>query len=485
MAHEAVIGLECHIQLNTKSKMFCGCPAEFGAAPNTNVCPVCLGLPGALPVTNRAAVDAAVRLGLALGCTVRGESVFARKHYFYPDMPKNYQITQYDRPLCEGGALPVRLGAETRAFDLIRVHAEEDTGKSFHPERHGDRQVSRVDFNRAGVPLLELVSQPVFRDPAECAAFLTTLRRLVRWLGISDGDMEKGHLRCDANVSIRPVGTERFGTKTELKNLNSIKGVEKGLTAEIARQQGEVAAGRAIEQATLLYDADHDKLAIMRSKEHAHDYRYFPEPDLPLLRVDEAWVASARERLPELPWARTARFVTAYGLPEYDAGILCDQRELADYFEAVARGGDAKLASNWLMTEVLRVLKEREWPLATWTAQVPAARLAAFLAKVASRELPGPLAKQVFAWMADEPGSVPELLERHGVQVQSSAEALVPLVRAAIDENPGPVAQYLGGKTATLGFLVGQVMKKSGGQAVPQTVKELLEEELARRAPTR
>ena len=484
MAHEAVIGLECHIQLNTKSKMFCGCPAEFGAAPNTNVCPVCLGLPGALPVTNRAAVDAAVRLGLALGCTIRGESVFARKHYFYPDMPKNYQITQYDRPLCEGGALPVRLGPETRAFDLIRVHAEEDTGKSFHPERYGDRQVSRVDFNRAGVPLLELVSQPVFREPAECTAFLTTLRRLVRWLGISDGDMEKGHLRCDANVSIRPVGESRFGTKTELKNLNSIKGVEKGLTAEIARQQGELAAGRAIEQATLLYDADHDKLAIMRSKEHAHDYRYFPEPDLPLLRVDEAWVASARERLPELPWGRTARFVTEYGLPEYDAGILCDQRELADYFEAVARGGDAKLASNWLMTEVLRVLKEREWVLATWTAQVPAARLAAFLAKVASRELPGPLAKQVFAWMADEPGDVPELLGRHGVQVQASAEALAPLVRAAIDENPGPVSQYLGGKTATLGFLVGQVMKKSGGQAVPQTVKEMLEAELARRAPT-
>ncbi|MGH7729968.1 MAG: Asp-tRNA(Asn)/Glu-tRNA(Gln) amidotransferase subunit GatB [Candidatus Eiseniibacteriota bacterium] len=485
MAHEAVIGLECHIQLTTRSKMFCGCPAEFGAAPNANVCPVCLGLPGALPSTNRAAVDAAVRLGLALACEIRGESVFARKHYFYPDMPKNYQITQYDRPLCEGGALPVRLGGATRAFDLIRVHAEEDTGKSFHPERHGDRQVSRVDFNRAGVPLLELVTQPVFREPAECAAFLTTLRRLVRWLGISDGDMEKGQLRCDANVSIRPAGETGLGTKTELKNLNSIKGVEKGLTAEIARQRGEVAAGRAIEQATLLYDADHDKLAVMRSKEHAHDYRYFAEPDLPLLRVDAAWIASARECLPELPWARAARFVGAYGLPEYDAGILCDQRELADYFEAVARGSEVKLASNWLMTEVLRVLKERDLSLKAWTAQVPAARLAGFLARVASRELPGPLAKQVFAWMADEPGDVAELLERHGVQVQASAEALAPLVRAAIDENPGPVAQYLGGKTATLGFLVGQVMKKSGGQAVPQTVKELLEAELARRAPTR
>ncbi len=483
MAHEAVIGLECHIQLATTSKMFCGCPAGFGAAPNASVCPVCLGLPGALPATNRAAVDAAVRLGLALGCDVRAESVFARKHYFYPDMPKNYQITQYDRPICEGGALPVRVGDATRAFALTRVHAEEDTGKSFHPERHGDRQVSRVDFNRAGVPLLELVTQPVFRDPAECAAFLTTLRRMVRWLGISDGDMEKGQLRCDANVSIRPVGQEALGTKTELKNLNSIKGVEKGLTAEIARQRAEVAAGRAIAQATLLYDADHDRLAVMRSKEHAHDYRYFPEPDLPPLVVDEAALAAARARMPELPWAREARFVAEYGLPEYDAGILCDQRELADYFEAVARGGDAKLASNWLMTEVLRVRKEREWSAAEWNARVPAARMAGFLAKVASRELPGPLAKQVLVWMADEPGEVADLLARHQVRVQASADDLRPLVLAAIAENPGPVAQYLGGKTATLGFLVGQVMKKSGGQAVPQAVKEMLEAELAGRAP--
>ncbi|MEK7331248.1 MAG: Asp-tRNA(Asn)/Glu-tRNA(Gln) amidotransferase subunit GatB [Candidatus Eisenbacteria bacterium] len=485
MAYEAVIGLECHIQLNTRSKMFCGCPAEFGAAPNSNVCPVCLGLPGALPVTNRAAVDAAVRLGLALGCQIRSESVFARKHYFYPDMPKNYQITQYDRPLCEGGALPVRIGEEKREFELIRVHAEEDTGKSFHPERYGDRQVSRVDFNRAGVPLLELVTRPVFREPPECAAFLVALRRLVRWLGISDGDMEKGQLRCDANVSIRPVGDEAFGTKTELKNLNSIKGVEKGLTAEIARQHKVVGSGGTIEQATLLYDADHDKLAIMRSKEYAHDYRYFPEPDLPLLRVDAAWLATARERLPELPWARAERFVSRYGLPAYDAGILCDQRELADYYETMAARVDGKLASNWVMTEVLRVLKERDGSLADWSARVPAERLAGLLSRVASRELPGPLAKQVFGWMVDEPGDVDELLGRHEVKVRSSNEDLAPLVQAAIDENPGPVAQYLGGKTATLGFLVGQVMKKSGGQAVPQTVKELLEAELAKRSPAR
>ncbi|MBI5708809.1 MAG: Asp-tRNA(Asn)/Glu-tRNA(Gln) amidotransferase subunit GatB [Candidatus Eisenbacteria bacterium] len=482
MAYEAVIGLECHIQLRTRSKMFCDCPVEFGAAPNSNVCPVCLGLPGALPKTNRAAIDAALRLGLALGCAVRAESVFARKNYFYPDMPKNYQITQYDRPLCVGGALPLSLDGVTREIALTRIHAEEDTGKSFHPERHGDRRVSRVDFNRAGVPLLELVTEPVLREPAECAAFLTALRRLVRWLDISDGDMEKGQLRCDANVSIRPAGSSGFGVKTELKNLNSIKGVEKGLTAEIARQAGVLAAGGRIEQATLLYDADHDRLAVMRSKEYAHDYRYFPDPDLPALEVDEAWRESARAALPELPWARAARVAERYGVPAYDAAVLCDQRDLADYYEECAAGADGKLASNWLMTEMLRVLKERGWPLAEWRGRVPAGRLRAFLAKVAAKELPGPLAKQVFAWMVDEPGAVEELLARHGVRAQGSADELRPLVRQVIEENPGPVTQYLGGRTATLGFLVGQVMKKSGGQAVPQAVKELLEAELAGRA---
>jgi len=483
MAYQAVIGLECHVQLNTRSKMFCGCPAEFGAAANANVCPVCLGLPGALPVTNRAAVDAAIRLGLSLGAAIRGESVFARKHYFYPDMPKNYQITQYDRPLCEGGALPVRIGEETRTFALTRVHAEEDTGKSFHPERHGDRQVSRVDFNRAGVPLLELVTQPVFHEPAECAAFLTTLRRLVRWLGISDGDMEKGHLRCDANVSIRRAGESQLGTKTELKNLNSIKGVEKGLTAEIARQTGELAAGRAIVQATLLYDADHDKLAVMRTKEHAHDYRYFPEPDLPRLSVDEAWQASARERLPELPWTRAERFVSGFGLPAYDAGILCDQRELADYYEAlVGEGIEPKKVSNWMLTEMLRHLKSGTGSVREWAERVPVRNFAFVIQSVESAQATATAAKGALEELFEHGGDPRVLYVTRGIKAQSSPEELLPLVRATLDEHPGPVAQYLGGKTATLGFLVGQVMKKSGGQAVPQTVRELLEAELARRA---
>ncbi len=496
MAYQAVIGLECHIQLTTRTKMFCGCPAGFGAEPNSSVCPVCLGLPGALPSTNRAAIDSALRLGLALECRIRPESEFARKNYFYPDMPKNYQITQYQRPLCDGGALPVTIDGEERRYALTRIHLEEDTGKSFHPERHGDRRVSRVDFNRAGVPLLELVTQPVFHEPAECAAFLTALRRLVRWLEISGGDMEKGQLRCDANVSLRPVGQSQLGTKTEIKNLNSIKGVEKGLVGEIARQRRALESGDKVEQATLLYDADHDKLAVMRSKESAHDYRYFPEPDLPLLQVGAGWVEEVRGGLPELPWAREARFVSQYQLPTYDAAVLADRRELADYYENVVRLLDpqlgdlklAKLASNWVMTEVLRNRKgaeaERE-PLSP-----PAPTLAAFLRRVASGALPGPLAKRALTLLMDAApvaadldleqaeADVARLLSAPEFRARSSDEDLVPLVRAVIDENPGPVAQYRAGKQATFGFLVGQVMKKSEGQAVPQRVQELLKAEL-------
>jgi aspartyl-tRNA(Asn)/glutamyl-tRNA(Gln) amidotransferase subunit B len=318
----------------------------------------------------------------------------------------------------------------------------------------------------------------VLRGPEECALFLTALRRLVRWLGISDGDMEKGQLRCDANVSLRPAGAATFGTKTELKNLNSIKGVERGVAAEIRRQAAALDAGERIVQSTLLYDAERDRLAVMRTKEHAHDYRYFPEPDLPLLLVDDAWRDDARSRLPELPWARTRRVASEYALPAYDAAVLTEQRGVADYYEAVARGADAKLASNWVMTEVLRVLKDRGWDIAGWAGRVPPDRLRALLARVADRTLPGPLAKQAFAWMVDEDGTLDELLDRHGVRVAGSDDELRPLVREVIAENAGPVAQFRAGRAQTLGFLVGQVMKKSGGQAVPQRVQELLREEL-------
>jgi aspartyl-tRNA(Asn)/glutamyl-tRNA(Gln) amidotransferase subunit B len=483
MAYEAVIGLECHIQLDTTTKMFCGCPVSFGADPNSNVCPVCLGLPGALPKVNARAIDASIRLGLALGCDVRRESVFARKNYFYPDMPKNYQISQYERPLCEGGALPVRVGDGVRAFPLIRIHIEEDTGKSFHPERHGDRRVSRVDFNRAGVPLLELVTEPVFRDPSDCGAFLTALRRLVRWLGISGGDMEKGQLRCDANVSLRPTGQEAFGTKTEIKNLNSIRGVEKGLAAEIVRQRGLLESGGRIEQATLLYDADRDVLAVMRSKESAHDYRYFPEPDLPLLRVAEPWIEDARTRLPELPWIRAERMAAAHGLPEYDAGVLTEQREVADYYERlVACGAPAKTASNWVMRDMLGLMKARALSIEDWAARVGPPAFATLLGHVESVGITAAAAKDVLAEMLEQGTDPDAIIARRGLRARSSDDELRPLVRQVLAEHQETVRQYLGGKTATLGFLVGQVMKKSGGQAVPQRVQEILRAELERLA---
>jgi aspartyl-tRNA(Asn)/glutamyl-tRNA(Gln) amidotransferase subunit B len=482
VAHEAVIGLECHIQLRTRGKMFCGCAAEFGAAPNANLCPVCLGLPGALPRVNLAAVGAALRLGLALGSAICEESVFARKHYFYPDLPKNYQITQYDRPLCAGGSLPAGEAGGERSYALERLHLEEDTGKSSHPVRAGDRPFSMVDFNRAGVPLLELVTRPVFREPAECAAFLTALRRLVRWLDVSDGDMEKGQLRCDANVSLRPVGSRTLGVKTELKNLNSIRGVEKGLEAEIVRQRRLLEAGLPVVQATLLYDVEHDRLAVMRSKEDAHDYRYFPEPDLPVLRVERRMIEEARAGLPELPWARMARLAGRHGLSAGDASVLCELRELADYFEACAAVADGRHAANWVMTEVLRALHGRADAIGGFAARVPAARLGGLVARVAAKEIPGPLAKQVFAWMLEEAGEADELLTRHGVRAMNAAADLRPLVLEVLGDHEEAVAQALAGNTRTLEFLVGQVMKKSRGQAAPQVVKELLGEELARRS---
>ncbi|HEY2955705.1 MAG TPA: Asp-tRNA(Asn)/Glu-tRNA(Gln) amidotransferase subunit GatB [Candidatus Eisenbacteria bacterium] len=484
MAYEAVIGLECHIQLSTRSKMFCDCPAAFGDRPNSNVCPVCLGLPGSLPRANRAAIESALRLGLALGCTIRRESVFARKNYFYPDMPKNYQITQYDRPLCEGGALPVGSGERQRRFELIRIHVEEDTGKSFHPERYGDRPFSRVDFNRAGVPLLELVTQPVFREPAECAAFLTGLRRLVRWLAISDGDMEKGHLRCDANVSIRPRGTSALGVKTEIKNLNSIKGVEKGLAAEIVRQNRALDAGETLTQATLLYDADHDKLAVMRSKEYAHDYRYFPEPDLPVLKVEEAWIEEARAGLPELPWETERRLETAYGLAGEVASIVGSDREYVLLVEDLAReGAKPRTAANWVANTVIAHANRLGIGIARFRERVPLGSFATLLARVESAQVTATAAKALLEEVLDRGGD-PATLFASGGQAVSGDEALLPLVRAVIAENPGPVEQYRKGKAATLGFLVGQVMKKSGGQAVAQTVRDLLARELGQAAPT-
>ncbi len=483
MAYEAVLGLEVHIQLATRAKLFCACPNEFAGEANTRVCPVCLGLPGSLPVLNRAAVESVARLGLALGATVHERSIFARKNYFYPDMPKNYQISQYDEPVVTGGALDIGSSTVSRLVPLTRVHLEEDTGKSFHPERHGDREETRLDFNRAGVPLAEMVSEPALRTSEEAFAYLTTLRRLVRGLGISDGDMETGSLRCDANVSLRPVGQEAFGTRTEIKNLNSIAGVKNAIAAEIVRQTEVLESGGRIEQATLLWDQDKERLQVMRSKEEAHDYRYFPEPDLPPLRLTPAEIEALRRDLPELPLARARRFETTLGLSPYDADLLTDSRELCEYFEeAVVEGAPAKAAANWIGNDVLRVLKEGGQELAVFRASLPPARLAQLLQLAAGGTLSSKLARELFAVMLEEPGAPAELAKKHGLVQESDAGALGAVAEKVLEAHPAVVADFLGGKEKALTFLVGQLMKETKGRANPQVAQELLREALARRA---
>jgi aspartyl-tRNA(Asn)/glutamyl-tRNA(Gln) amidotransferase subunit B len=481
---EAVIGLEVHVQLRTASKMFCACENRFGAEPNTLVCPVCLGLPGALPVLNEAAVGLALRLGVALGCTVRRRSVFARKNYFYPDLPKNYQISQYDEPLLTGGELAIGSAQTPRAVALHRVHLEEDAGKSFHPEGPDAPRETRVDFNRSGVPLVEMVTEPELRSPEEAYVFLTRFRQLARVLGVTDGDMEKGSLRCDANVSLRPAGAADLGVKTEIKNLNSIRGVERGLAAEIRRQTALLDGGGRVEQCTLLYDADRDALAVMRSKEFAHDYRYFPEPDLPPLVIREAEIERARRELPELPAARQARLAASYGLPPYDAEVLVADYPVADYFEAlVGSGVTAKTASNWVMGEVLRALKERGWELSDYAVRVPAARLAELVALQGRGLVSGNLAKEVFERMLDEPGSPESLAVRHGLVQESDPGVLEPLVDEVLAKHPDAVREFLAGKEKAFGFLVGQLMRATGGRADPKAARRLLEDRIAAQSP--
>jgi len=471
MAYEAVIGLECHIQLRTRTKMFCECPAEFGATANSNVCPVCLGLPGALPVTNRAAIDSALRLGLALGSDVRHESVFARKNYFYPDMPKNYQITQYDLPLCEGGALPARVGEEERRFALTRIHVEEDTGKSFHPEKLGDRRVSRVDFNRAGVPLLEMVTQPVFRSPAEAAAFLSSLRRLVRWLDISDGEMEKGHLRCDANVSIRSEGAKELGTKTEIKNLNSFKNAKAALEYEFARQIRVIEAGDKIIQSTLLWDVEKNQTRLMRTKEEAHDYRYFPEPDLPPVKVSDEWIGRVKAQIPELPAAKRERFATQYGLSDYDAKVLSFDRAMADFFEEAAKGsGKPKPVANWLVNELNKILNEKKIEMSAVKATPKG--LNRLIELVESGQLTGSSAKETFAEMVDKGIAPDDVLKEKGKI--GDAGALEEAAKAAIAAGPKAVADFKAGKDAALKSLLGGIMKQTKGRADPKLAEEVL-----------
>ena len=453
MRFESVIGLEIHAQLLTASKIFCSCSTAFGAAPNTHVCPVCLGLPGPLPVLNREAVDLAVRAGLALGCRINESSVFARKNYFYPDLPKGYQISQYERPLATGGVLT--------GVGITRVHMEEDAGKSIHEGFADSDRKTYVDFNRSGVPLIEIVTEPDLRSAADAAAFFSQLREILVWLGVNDGNMEEGSLRCDANVSVRRAGETALGTKAEVKNLNSFRFLEKALDHEIERQIEIVASGARVVQETRLWDPAAGQTVSMRSKEEAHDYRYFPEPDLPTLTVDAARVERLRAGMPELPDARRRRFVDRYALPEYDAAQLTQSRELSDYFEAaVAAGASPKVAGNWIINIA--------------GSSLPIERLTGLLALVEKNVISGSIAKTVFDTMIASGRTAEEIVAAEDLAQIDDEGQIARLVAEVLAKNASAVAQYRGGKSNAFGFLVGQVMKATGGKANPKRVNELL-----------
>ena len=495
-SYEPVIGLEVHVQLQTESKIFSPDPVGFGGSPNSRVDPVSLGHPGTLPVLNERVVRNAMRLGMATHCAIADRSVFARKHYFYPDLPKGYQISQYDTPLCYDGHVDIRLDEDTEASNrqveattkrigLTRIHMEEDAGKSVH-DRH-DRH-TLIDHNRCGVPLLEMVTKPDLRTPQEAYQFLRKMRQLVRYLGVSDGNMEEGSMRCDANVSVRPRGQQSFGTRTELKNLNSMRHVEQALEYEVTRQIREIEMGNDVSQQTLLWDADAGVTRPLRSKEESHDYRYFPDPDLVTVVVDDEMRKAVRESLPELPDARRERFIDDVGLPAYDANILTEERALADYFEETlrylykrTRGGDttaqAKLVSNMVMTDVKRVLNERSIDVAD--LEVTPERLAQLVYLRIEDKVSSSGAQEVFEAMLertdDSAGKIADDLNL--IQV-SDESAIEPVVRAVIDENPEKVETYLGGKDGLMGFFMGQVMQRFDGSPDPQLVRSMLRDAL-------
>jgi aspartyl-tRNA(Asn)/glutamyl-tRNA(Gln) amidotransferase subunit B len=475
-AWEAVIGLEIHVQLATRTKLFCGDTAIFGDAPNRHVCPVCLGLPGALPVTNAAAVELAAIAALGLGCTVHETSIFARKNYFYPDLPKGYQITQFDRPLATEGMLhaPDEAGTGSR-IRIRRIHLEEDAGKSLHDRLPGR---TAVDLNRAGVPLVEIVTEPDVRSPAQARLFLTRLKQILLYLEVSDCDMEKGSLRVDVNVSIRPAGSTALGTRTELKNMNSFGNVERAVTHEIARQQALLEAGGTIEQVTLLWDDARGTARPMRSKEESHDYRYFPDPDLPPVEISADRLDALRAALPELPAARQARIAAEFGVPDFDAGVLTAARALADYFEATARAADdGKAASNWIMTDVLGWLNERGVGIEAWP--IAPAALAALIRMVGDGTLSHALGRRTLARMLETGRDAADIVAAEGLSQVGDEATLAGWVDAVIARFPDEAARGRAGDGKVVGFLMGQVMKASGGRVDPKKASALLRARLA------
>ena len=475
--YEPVIGLEVHVQLATATKIFCGCPTGFGAPPNTHVCPVCLGLPGALPVLNRHAVELAIKAGIALHCAIRPVSRFARKNYFYPDLPKGYQISQYDEPLAERGWVEIEVGGATRRIGVTRVHMEDDAGKSLHEGFKDSDRYTYVDLNRSGTPLIEIVSEPDMRSSDEAYAYLAQVKQVLQFIEVSTCDMEKGHLRCDANVSVRLRGAEQFGTKAEVKNLNSFRFLKQALDHEIARQVAIVSGGGKILQETRLFNPDTGETAGMRSKEHAHDYRYFPEPDLVPLRVSEEWLARLQAQLPELPAVKRARFLSDYGLREYDADVLTSSRAVSEYFERVAAvSGDPRTSANWVMGDLMGALKAEGREIAD--SPVAADRLGELVKLIGAGEISNKLAKDIFAKMLATGDTAAAIVEREGLKQISDTGALEAVVDGVIAANPKQLEQYRAGKTEVLKFFVGQVMKATKGQANPAAVNELLKRKL-------
>ena len=478
MKYEVVIGLEVHAQLKTQSKIFCSCSTEFGKPPNANTCPICLGMPGVLPVLNRKVVEYAIKACLATHCEVQPMSRFARKNYFYPDLPKGYQITQFELPIGLNGYINIQTNGSPKKIGLTRIHLEEDAGKSIHGENLGRPGKSYVDYNRTGVPLIEIVSEPDLRSPAEAREYLTQLKAILDYAEVSDVNMEEGSLRCDANVSLRPVGQAELGTRTELKNINSFKFVQKALEYEIERQAKILDQGDAVVQETRLYDSAKGVTFPMRSKEEAHDYRYFPEPDLVPTVCDEAWIEAIQQSLPEMPEQKRERFVSDYGIPEYDAGVLTTSKALADYFETCVKlFNKPKIISNWIMGDLLRELKNDDKEIDD--CPVTPERLADLLKLIDDGTISGKMAKTVFEDMYQTGKPPAEIVKAKGLMQITDESALLKMVEDVIAANPGQAADYKNGKDKLIGFFVGQVMQASKGQANPALVNKLLKETLS------